>query len=145
MEPDVPMGTAGRHASSTHTSYHLVLRTSIQLQLNRMTGMHVAYADLSMHIADQETDAGLRRTGVLFGGLRNDLKYAPTSFRIRCKRAHFRRKLPWYLSDYTDFFRGRITQSIAASIFLFFANVTKIITFGGVMEHMLHDQMVAGF
>jgi hypothetical protein len=54
----------------------------------------------------------------------------------------FRRKLPWYPSDFIDFFRGRITQSLAATIFLFFANVTKIITFGGVMEHMLHDQMV---
>ncbi|KRY83036.1 Sodium-driven chloride bicarbonate exchanger [Trichinella pseudospiralis] len=33
-------------------------------------------------------------------------------------------------NDFRDAFRGRITQTIAAAIFLFFANVSKIITFG---------------
>ncbi|KRX38327.1 Electroneutral sodium bicarbonate exchanger 1 [Trichinella murrelli] len=73
-----------------------------------------------------ETEVKLHRTGKLFGGLVEDIKT----------------KTPWYWSDFRDAFRGRITQTIAAAIFLFFANVSKIITFGGVMDHVLHKQMV---
>ncbi|KRZ90638.1 Electroneutral sodium bicarbonate exchanger 1 [Trichinella sp. T8] len=72
-----------------------------------------------------ETEVKLHRTGKLFGGLVEDIKT----------------KTPWYWSDFRDAFRGRITQTIAAAIFLFFANVSKIITFGGVMDHVLHKQM----
>ncbi|KAL1244058.1 Electroneutral sodium bicarbonate exchanger [Trichinella spiralis] len=61
-----------------------------------------------------ETEVKLHRTGKLFGGLVEDIKT----------------KTPWYWSDFRDAFRGRITQTIAAAIFLFFANVSKIITFG---------------
>lgn len=53
-----------------------------------------------------------------------------------------RRKLPFFLSDFTDFFRGRLSQSLAVTLFLFFANVTSIITFGAVMERALHHQIV---
>ncbi|KRX79977.1 Electroneutral sodium bicarbonate exchanger 1 [Trichinella sp. T6] len=73
-----------------------------------------------------ETEVKLHRTGKLFGGLVEDIKT----------------KTPWYWSDFRDAFRGRITQTIAAAIFLFFANVSKIITFEGVMDHVLHKQMV---
>ncbi|KRZ20984.1 Electroneutral sodium bicarbonate exchanger 1 [Trichinella pseudospiralis] len=72
-----------------------------------------------------ETEVKLHRTGKLFGGLIEDVKT----------------KTAWYWSDFRDAFRGRITQTIAAAIFLFFANVSKIITFGGVMDHVLHKQM----
>ncbi|RCN42211.1 HCO3- transporter family protein [Ancylostoma caninum] len=51
--------------------------------------------------------------------------------------------MPWYLSDFLDFFGGRLSQSLAATIFLFFANITSIITFGAVMERILHHQMAA--
>ncbi|KAL1230861.1 Electroneutral sodium bicarbonate exchanger [Trichinella pseudospiralis] len=61
-----------------------------------------------------ETEVKLHRTGKLFGGLIEDVKT----------------KTAWYWSDFRDAFRGRITQTIAAAIFLFFANVSKIITFG---------------
>ena len=47
------------------------------------------------------------------------------------------------MSEFTDFFRGRISQSLAVVIFIFFANITSIITFGAVMERALHHQMAA--
>ncbi|VDN00724.1 unnamed protein product [Thelazia callipaeda] len=67
------------------------------------------------------------RTGRCFGGLCDDIK----------------RKAPFFVSDFSDFFRGRWSQSFAAFIFLFFANITSIITFGAVMERALHHQMAA--
>uniref|UniRef100_A0A1I7W201 Anion exchange protein n=1 Tax=Loa loa TaxID=7209 RepID=A0A1I7W201_LOALO len=67
------------------------------------------------------------RTGCIFGGLCNDIK----------------RKAPHFVSDFTDFFHGRWSQSFAAVIFLFFANITSIITFGAVMERALHHQVAA--
>lgn len=57
----------------------------------------------------------------------------------------FRRKMPHFVSDFTDFFYGRWSQSFAAVIFLFFANITSIITFGAVMERALHHQVVRTF
>ncbi|KAE9551138.1 hypothetical protein FO519_005647 [Halicephalobus sp. NKZ332] len=67
------------------------------------------------------------RTGRCFGGLIDDIK----------------RKAPFFGSEFTDFFRGRISQSLAVVIFIFFANVTSILTFGAVMERALHHQMAA--
>ncbi|MCP9262997.1 Anion exchange protein [Dirofilaria immitis] len=52
---------------------------------------------------------------------------------------------PYFASDFSDFFYGRWSQSFAAAIFLFFANVTSIITFGAVMEQALHHQVVRDF
>ncbi len=46
------------------------------------------------------------------------------------------------MSDFTDALTGRPTQVLAASLLLFIANVTKIITFGGVMGEMLEGRMV---
>ncbi|KAJ1364175.1 hypothetical protein KIN20_024203 [Parelaphostrongylus tenuis] len=54
-----------------------------------------------------------------------------------------RTKKPWFISDFTDFFTVRFSQSLAATIFLFFANITSIITFGAVMERTLHHQMAS--
>ncbi|KFD46989.1 hypothetical protein M513_12119 [Trichuris suis] len=71
------------------------------------------------------TKKTFQRTGRIFGGLIDDLKT----------------KAPWYVSDFTDGLRGRLTQTIAAAIFLFFANISKIITFGGVMDHVLKKQI----
>uniref|UniRef100_A0A0R3RML0 Anion exchange protein n=1 Tax=Elaeophora elaphi TaxID=1147741 RepID=A0A0R3RML0_9BILA len=76
---------------------------------------------------DAHTD--IVRSGRLFGGLCNDIK----------------RKAPHFVSDFTDFFHGRWSQSVAAVIFLFVANVTSIITFGAVMERALHHQVVRTF
>eukprot|EP00794_Sanderia_malayensis_P004975 gene4975-5624_t len=59
-------------------------------------------------------DSGLVRSGKLFGGLINDIK----------------RKRPFYLSDYKD---GLSTQCIASWLFLYFACLTPIVTFGGLL------------
>uniref|UniRef100_A0A915Q5V1 Anion exchange protein n=1 Tax=Setaria digitata TaxID=48799 RepID=A0A915Q5V1_9BILA len=75
----------------------------------------------------KDTHNDIVRSGRLFGGLCNDIK----------------RKAPHFVSDFSDFFRGRWSQSFAAFIFLFFANITSIITFGAVMERALHHQMAA--
>ncbi|XP_054168120.1 electroneutral sodium bicarbonate exchanger 1-like isoform X2 [Oppia nitens] len=64
---------------------------------------------------EREREAmGLKRTGRLFGGLINDV----------------RRKLPWYWSDFRD---ALVLQSIASIFFLYFACLTPIITFGGLL------------
>jgi hypothetical protein len=55
----------------------------------------------------------------------------------------FRRKAKWYSTDYTDFYSGRISQSLAAVVAIFFANLTNIITFGAVFERATHQQMAA--
>ncbi|XP_061513945.1 electrogenic sodium bicarbonate cotransporter 1 isoform X3 [Anopheles gambiae] len=62
----------------------------------------------------QREEAGLSRTGRLFGGLINDLK----------------RKTPFYLSDFKD---GLSMQCVASWIFLYFACLSPIITFGGLL------------
>ncbi|GMT05118.1 hypothetical protein PENTCL1PPCAC_27292, partial [Pristionchus entomophagus] len=67
------------------------------------------------------------RTGSVFGGLIEDVK----------------RKVPMFKSDITDFFQGRLSQALAVTVFMFFANITSIITFGAVMERALHHQMAA--
>ncbi|VIO88821.1 Uncharacterized protein BM_BM9545 [Brugia malayi] len=75
----------------------------------------------------KDTHTDIVRSGHLFGGLCDDIK----------------RKAPYFVSDFTDFFHGRWSQSFAAVIFLFFANITSIITFGAVMERALHHQVAA--
>ncbi|CAL8108823.1 unnamed protein product [Calicophoron daubneyi] len=62
-----------------------------------------------------ETDPALQRTGRLFGGLIMDIK----------------RRAPHYLSDFTDALHP---QCIASFIFLYFACLTPIITFGGLLS-----------
>lgn len=66
--------------------------------------------------------SGLKRTGRLFGGLINDVK----------------RKLPWYWSDFKDAF---VLQSIASIFFLYFACLTPIITFGGLLGEATHNNI----
>lgn len=69
-------------------------------------------------------ESGLELTGVLFGGLMNDI----------------RRKAPWYWSDFKDAFS---TQCIASWIFLYFACLSPIITFGGLLEAATGNNMAA--
>lgn len=59
-------------------------------------------------------DPSLKRTGKIFGGLINDIK----------------RRYPLYKSDIVDGFH---IQSVATIVFLFFACITPIVTFGGLM------------
>lgn len=69
-------------------------------------------------------ESGLLRTGILFGGLKNDL----------------RRKVPWYFSDFRDALNS---QCIASWIFLYFACLSPIITFGGLLGNATGNNMAA--
>lgn len=69
-------------------------------------------------------ESGLLRTGILFGGLKNDL----------------RRKAPWYFSDFRDALNS---QCIASWIFLYFACLSPIITFGGLLGSATGNNMAA--
>ncbi|XP_071942745.1 band 3 anion transport protein-like isoform X2 [Antedon mediterranea] len=64
----------------------------------------------------------LERTGILFGGLYNDIK----------------RRYPFYLSDITDAFN---VQCCAAFIFIFFACLSPAITFGGLLGEKTNNWM----
>ncbi|XP_013100619.1 sodium bicarbonate cotransporter 3 isoform X7 [Stomoxys calcitrans] len=69
-------------------------------------------------------ESGLSRSGRLFGGLINDIK----------------RKTPFYVSDFTDAFS---MQCIASWIFLYFACLSPIITFGGLLSQATGKNMAA--
>lgn len=64
----------------------------------------------------------LRRTGRLFGGLIEDI----------------RRKSPFYLSDFKDALN---VQCVASFIFLYFAVLTPIVTFGGLLDDATHSYL----
>merc|ERR1719187_569847 len=67
---------------------------------------------------------GLVRTGRLFGGLRNDIK----------------RKAPFYWSDYKD---GLSVQCLASFFFMYFACLTPIVTFGGLLGDATENHIAA--
>ncbi|XP_076271343.1 na[+]-driven anion exchanger 1 isoform X4 [Rhynchophorus ferrugineus] len=72
----------------------------------------------------QREESGLARSGVLFGGLMNDIK----------------RKAPWYWTDFKD---AIASQCIASWIFLYFACLSPIITFGGLLAEATGKNMAA--
>jgi len=67
---------------------------------------------------------GLVRTGRLFGGLIDDVK----------------RKAKWYWSDFTD---GASIQCLASIAFLYFASLSPIITFGGLLGDATENHLAA--
>ncbi|CAK9831182.1 Sodium-driven chloride bicarbonate exchanger [Anthophora retusa] len=69
-------------------------------------------------------ESGLSRTGRIFGGLMNDVK----------------RKVPFYFSDFKD---ALALQCIASFIFLYFACLSPIITFGGLLGEATGKNMAA--
>ncbi|CEF68357.1 Na[+]-driven anion exchanger 1 [Strongyloides ratti] len=69
-------------------------------------------------------DPALKRTGKLCGGLVADIK----------------RKLPHYISDFTDAFN---LQCMATICFMYFALLAPIVTFGGLLEEATHQRMAA--
>ncbi|XP_032456577.1 electroneutral sodium bicarbonate exchanger 1 isoform X20 [Nasonia vitripennis] len=69
-------------------------------------------------------ESGLSRTGRLFGGLINDVK----------------RKAPVYFSDFKD---AVALQCVASFIFLYFACLSPIITFGGLLSEATGKNMAA--
>ncbi|KAK2587115.1 hypothetical protein KPH14_002879 [Odynerus spinipes] len=72
----------------------------------------------------QREESGLSRTGRLFGGLINDVK----------------RKVPFYWSDFKD---ALAIQCVASFIFLYFACLSPIITFGGLLSEATGKNMAA--
>ncbi|XP_076245520.1 na[+]-driven anion exchanger 1 isoform X10 [Calliopsis andreniformis] len=72
----------------------------------------------------QREESGLSRSGRLFGGLMNDVK----------------RKVPFYLSDFKD---ALAIQCVASFIFLYFACLSPIITFGGLLGEATGKNMAA--
>lgn len=68
--------------------------------------------------------SGLSRTGRLFGGLINDIK----------------RKVPFYVSDFKD---AIAVQCVASWIFLYFACLSPIITFGGLLGQATGNNIAA--
>ncbi|XP_059486038.1 electrogenic sodium bicarbonate cotransporter 1 isoform X3 [Neocloeon triangulifer] len=72
----------------------------------------------------QREEAGLSRTGRIWGGLMNDIK----------------RKAPWYWSDFKD---AVAVQCIASWVFLYFACLSPIITFGGLLGQATGNNMAA--
>jgi mannitol/fructose-specific phosphotransferase system IIA component (Ntr-type) len=73
---------------------------------------------------EERVDDGLVRTGRLCGGLLNDIA----------------RRLPHYVSDFTDGFH---TKSVAATMFLFFACLAPAVTFGGIMAELTGNHIGA--
>ncbi|XP_063240178.1 electroneutral sodium bicarbonate exchanger 1 [Bacillus rossius redtenbacheri] len=69
-------------------------------------------------------ESGLVRSGRLFGGLVNDIK----------------RKVPWYWSDFKD---ALALQCVASWIFLYFACLSPIITFGGLLGQATGNNIAA--
>ena len=134
------------HPTSLATNYEPILMSSSQSYCNQafeQSSNHTSVPNLVSNVAnadgkqlsskpqsyfltdkidldsqdEEETERekmGLVPTGRLFGGLVNDIK----------------RKLPFYSSDITD---ALAMQSIASIIFLYFACITPIITFGGLL------------
>ncbi|XP_055351413.1 LOW QUALITY PROTEIN: electrogenic sodium bicarbonate cotransporter 1-like [Paramacrobiotus metropolitanus] len=78
----------------------------------------------SEHSGKSDHGAGIRRTGRLFGGFVDDIK----------------RKIPFYVSDFKDALH---IQCLASFIFLYFASMTPLITFGGLMSDLLKRRMGA--
>jgi len=71
----------------------------------------------SSHIPDE-----LRPSGRLFGGLINDVK----------------RRMPHYVSDYTD---GLKPKSLASILFLYFACLAPAVAFGGLLSKLTNGQI----
>ncbi|EEB11139.1 sodium-driven chloride bicarbonate exchanger, putative [Pediculus humanus corporis] len=79
---------------------------------------------LTLHQTSGRDHRKKYRTGRLFGGLINDVK----------------RKVPWYWSDFKD---ALAMQCIASWIFLYFACLSPIITFGGLLGTATGNNMAA--
>ncbi|CAF1065828.1 unnamed protein product, partial [Brachionus calyciflorus] len=91
-------------------------------QLNRINGSELV--ELDNEIRPINPGPGLEFTGRFCGGLFDDLK----------------RKLPWYLSDFKD---GLNFQCLSSILFMYFACLAPIITFGGLLGTATDNNMSA--
>eukprot|EP00096_Caligus_rogercresseyi_P001661 TRINITY_DN1279_c0_g1_i1.p1 TRINITY_DN1279_c0_g1~~TRINITY_DN1279_c0_g1_i1.p1 ORF type:complete len:798 (+),score=183.56 TRINITY_DN1279_c0_g1_i1:38-2395(+) len=99
--------------------------TCVPSQENRKhPNLPIEHVDEEEEEQKERENSGLTRSGRLFGGLINDIK----------------RKKPFYLSDFKD---GLATQCIASYIFIYFACLTPIITFGGLLGDATDNRIAA--
>lgn len=82
------------------------------------------YDNQQAEIPHESHGADIRRTGRFCGGIMDDIK----------------RKSKWYWADFKD---AAHIQSIASIIFLYFASMTPLVTFGGLMSTLLKGRMGA--
>ena len=88
----------------------------------------VDFGDGGAKAEEHQVGDELRRTGRLFGGLVGDIK----------------RKKPFFVSDFRDALEpSAILQCLATYIFLFFAIITPIVTFGGLLGDATDNHMAA--
>ena len=69
-------------------------------------------------------EAGLVRSGRLFGGLIDD----------------FNRKKPWFLKDFTD---ALSMKTVASVIFIYFATLAPTVAFGGLLGDATDNRMAS--
>lgn len=92
-----------------------------QLATNKMNGS-INKSDEEIH--PHSSDPGLEFTGRFCGGLSDDIK----------------RKSPWLWSDIKDAFNFQCLSSI---MFMYFACLSPIITFGGLLSNATEQNMVS--
>lgn len=99
---------------------------SQELRKNKQNGSIVKKEIINEEEHEQKLreESGLSRTGNWFGGLKNDI----------------RRKAPFYWSDFKE---GMALQCVASWIFLYFACLSPIITFGGLLSQATGKNMAA--
>lgn len=96
----------------------------MQAELNKLNGsINTSFKKSDEEIHPHETDPGLEFTGRFCGGLIDDIK----------------RKAPWYWSDFKDGFNFQCLSSI---MFMYFACLSPIITFGGLLGAATDQNMV---
>ena len=78
----------------------------------------------SIQRKENDSDKSLEFTGRFCGGLIDDIK----------------RKAPWFLSDFKD---ALDFQCISSVLFMYFACISSIITFGGLLGAATDQNMVA--
>ncbi|CAM1326879.1 SLC4A7 (predicted) [Pycnogonum litorale] len=93
-------------------------------QQSRITNKPEIEKDESLEEAKLREESGLNRTGRLFGGLINDIK----------------RKRQCYIDDYKD---ALAVQCLASFFFIYFACLTPIVTFGGLLGSATKSRMAA--
>ncbi|XP_040569678.1 electroneutral sodium bicarbonate exchanger 1 isoform X23 [Lepeophtheirus salmonis] len=99
--------------------------TVVPSQENRKhPNLPIEHVDEEEEEQKERENSGLTRSGRFFGGLINDIK----------------RKKPFYLSDFKDCLA---LQCIASYIFIYFACLTPIITFGGLLGDATENRIAA--
>ena len=118
-----PTDRAGEHLDVLATIARLMSDREFHYEASRASTQQALISALDQHllrmqstipVKPREITEGLKSTGIPFDGIVRDLK----------------RRLPHYLSDFTD---GFDRKCLASVLFLFFACLAPAVTFGGIM------------